>query len=549
MLDQIINFSFALDVTQVGDVFTFISKIENMTFNESLEFLAERANIKLPENKNYEDPQTKLKEKMFAIYADSTLFYHERLYKPLAKIAQDYVRKRKLNSATLEQFKIGYSGETNELYGFLHNKGYSDKDIEMTELCVKGKDGKYYDFFRKRLMFPIMNVSGKVMAFGARKLEDDGNPRNPKYLNSRDSLIFKKRENLFALNFAKKEDINSLVLVEGNMDVISLHLRGIRTAVASLGTAFTSEQAKLIRKYTDKVIISYDSDSAGQKAILAADEILEKFGIEARVLQIDVPGVKDPDEYIIKYGAGRFKLLMENAISMVEYKVKVLKEKYNLEVAGDKIRFLREVSKIISKVESKIEREIYIDKTSKQYGISKEAIFGEINKILYKSRQDTKKVLERPLPNREKKQEIKVSSVEVEREKMILYFLIKNYDEIGEKLVSKVKIEDFRIEKYKKIYNKILELKNNGNNIYNGLTNTEDEEFQASLSEILFSEYEINSVEKFTEEIISNYDKNKLNARKDEILALLNDKNIDKEKMISLEEELNDIIKELAKAK
>jgi len=154
--------------------------------------------------------------------------------------------------------------------------GYSDKDIEITELCVKGKDGKYYDFFRKRLMFPIMNVSGKVMAFGARKLEEDGNPRNPKYLNSRDSLIFKKRENLFALNFAKKEDIQSLILVEGNMDVISLHLRGIRTAVASLGTAFTLEQAKLIRKYTDKVILSYDADAAGQKAILAANEILEK---------------------------------------------------------------------------------------------------------------------------------------------------------------------------------------------------------------------------------------------------------------------------------
>ena len=146
----------------------------------------------------------------------------------------------------------------------------------MTELCVKGKDGKYYDFFRKRLMFPIMNISGKVMAFGARKLEEDNNPRNPKYLNSRDSIIFKKRENLFAMNFAKKEDVKNLVLVEGNMDVISLHLRGIKTAVASLGTAFTIEQAKLIRKYTDSVIISYDADSAGQKAILAANEILEK---------------------------------------------------------------------------------------------------------------------------------------------------------------------------------------------------------------------------------------------------------------------------------
>ena len=266
-------------------------------------------------------------------------------------------------------------------------------------------------------------------------------------------------------------------------------------------------------------------------------------------MQIDIPGVKDPDEYIIKYGAGRFKILMENAISMVEYKVQVLKNEYNLEIAGDKIRFLKEVSKLISKVESKIEREIYIDKISKQYGISKEAIFGEINKLLYQSKGDTNKLLTKPLPSNVQKEQPKVSSVEIEREKMILYFLIKNYDEIGEKIISKVKIEDFKVEKYKNIYNKILELKNNGNNIYNGLTNIEDEKFQASLSEILFSEYEINSVEKFTEDMINNYEKNKLNSRKNEILKLLNDTSLEREEMISLEKELNDIIKELAKVK
>ncbi|MBR1817841.1 MAG: hypothetical protein IJ772_03225 [Bacilli bacterium] len=266
-------------------------------------------------------------------------------------------------------------------------------------------------------------------------------------------------------------------------------------------------------------------------------------------MQIDVPGVKDPDEYIIKYGAGRFKLLMENAISMVEYKVKVLKEEYNLNVASDKIRFLKEVSKLIAKVESKIEREIYIDKISKQYGISKEAVFGEINKLLYKSNQDTNKILTRPLPNKEKKEVPEISNVEQEREKMILYFLIKNYEEVGEKIVSKVKIEDFKVEKYKNIYNKILELKNNGNNIYNGLTNIEEEEFQSSLGEVLFSEYELNSVEKFTEDIINNYEKNKLNSRKNEILKLLNDKSLKKEEVISLEEELNKIIMELAKVK
>ena len=276
---------------------------------------------------------------------------------------------------------------------------------------------------------------------------------------------------------------------------------------------------------------------------------LKKFGIRARVLQIDVQDIKDPDEYVIKYGAGRFKLLIDNAISMVEYKVKILKNNYNLEIVEDKIRFLNEVSKIISKVESKIEREIYIDNISKQYGISKEAIFGEINKLLYKTNKDTNKLLSKPIPTKEKIEMSNISNVEIEREKMILYFLIKNYDEIGEKIISKVKIEDFVVEKYKKIYNKILELKNNGNNIYSELTNIEDEEFQASLGEIFFSEYDITSVQKFTEDVINNYEKNKLNSRKSEIIKLLSDANLEKEEMTSLENELNEIIKELAKVK
>lgn len=240
---------------------------------------------------------------------------------------------------------------------------------------------------------------------------------------------------------------------------------------------------------------------------------------------------------------------MENAISIIEYKVMLLKKEYNLNIAGDKIRFLREVSKIISKVDSKIEREIYIDKISKQYGISKEAIFGEINKILYKSNKDTNKILNRPLPNKVKIELPEVSNVEQEREKMILYFLIKNYSEVGEKIISKVSSEDFKVEKYKKIYNKILEFKETGNNIYNELTNVEEEELQSNLSEIFFSEYDISSVEKFTEDVINNYEKNKLNTRKNEILKLLSNKELNKNESLCFEKELNEIIIELAKSK
>lgn len=528
-----------------GDVFTFISKIENLSFKESIEFLAERANIKLPELNNYStDPQSQLKEKMYSIHADATMFYHERLYKPLAKIAQDYVKKRKLDNKTLQAFKIGYSGEKNELYKFLKNKGYSDNEIDTTGLCFKVDSGEYIDKFRKRLMFPIMNVSGKVIAFGGRRLEDNN---SAKYLNSNESLIFKKKDNLFALNLVKKSGSKTVILVEGYMDVISLHQRGINTAVASLGTALTEEQGNLLRRF-DKLIFSYDSDEAGQNAILRGSEVLEKLGVEGRILQME--GAKDPDEYIIKYGSGRFNLLVENAISLIEFKTKMLKSQYNLDVASEKIKFLKEVSKLISNIDSKIEREIYIDKIAENNGISKEAIFAEVNKLLY-SRKDVNQILTKPINKIEKGELLpEVDKTELEREKMILYFLIKNYEEIGEKIVSKVLVEDFKVEKYKNIYNKILEIIKNGNtNIYNVLTNVEEAEFQATLSEIMFSEYEINSVEKFTEDIINNYEKNKMTQRKSEILQKISNNDISEEERVPLEEELKYIITNLAKMK
>lgn len=533
----------------VGDVFTFIQKIENRTYIESLEFLAERSNIKLPTLNSIDNPQVKLKEKMYAIYADSTIFYHEKLYKPLAKKAQEYVKQRKLNNLMLEQFKIGYSSENwNDLYKFLHNKGYTDKEIESTGLCIKSKRGEYIDFFRNRLMFPVMNVSGKVMAFGGRRL--DNNDKSPKYLNSNDSLIFKKRENLFALNFAKKSQSKTIVLVEGYMDVISLHQRGIDTAVASLGTALTEGQGKLIRKYSDKLIFSYDADDAGRRAILEGDKVLEKIGVEGRVLQMEKSEAKDPDEYIIKYGSGRFKMLMDNAISMIEYKTLMLRKKYNLEIATDKISFLKEVAKMIAEIDSKVEREIYVDKIATSNNISKEAIFADLNKLLYGKKENSVKTLTRQMPLKQQKEtNLDINKVEIEREKMILYFLIKNYEEIGEKIVSKVKVEDFKVEKYKNIYNKILEIiKNGNNNIYNILTNIEDSNFQADFSEIMFSEYEIN-VQKFTEDIINNYERTKLSFRKNEILKLVSDKNLAPEESAKLIKELNELLIELAKMK
>ena len=244
-----------------GDVFTFVSEIEKLSFREAIEFLAERGHITLPaEQDEGFNAKQYLKDRMYKVNMETTLFFHERLYLPLAKIAQEYVKERKLDNNTLKAFKIGYSGEYNELYNHLKAKGFKENEILATGLVNKTERGEFVDRFRKRLMFPIMSVNGKVVAFGGRRLD----------------LVYSKKQHLFALNLAKQTGEKQIILVEGYMDAISLHQRGIKNTVASLGTALTDEQGRLLRKYSEQVLMSYDSDGAGQEAILRGLEILGK---------------------------------------------------------------------------------------------------------------------------------------------------------------------------------------------------------------------------------------------------------------------------------
>ena len=242
------------------------------------------------------------------------------------------------------------------------------------------------DSFRKRLMFPIQDVRNKVIAFGGRVLDDS----KPKYINSPENIVYSKGRHLFGLNVAKRHDIKQIIIVEGYMDAISLYQRGITNVVASLGTALTEAQGRLLRRHSEKIILGYDADGAGQAAILRGMEILQNMGCDIRVLQID--GAKDPDEYVVKYGPERFGKCVENAISLVEFKVKMLKQDLNLEVTNDKIKFLNEIAKILAKANNQMEREIYIDKISKDYKISKEAIQAEVNKIMYANSSGAKKL-------------------------------------------------------------------------------------------------------------------------------------------------------------
>ena len=527
-----------------GNVITFISKIEGMNFVETVQSLAERANIQLPTLENTGDSlKEELKAKVYKVNEFTAQYYHENLYKPQAKIAQEYVRKRQLNNETLKSFRIGFSGKFDELYQELKKQGFEEKEILESGLVNKNDRGQYIDRYRNRLMFPICDVRGRVIAFGGRVLDDS----KPKYINSPENVVYSKGRHLFGLNVAKKGDTKKLLIVEGYMDVISLHQRGITNVVAPLGTALTEQQGWLLRKSAEQIILSFDSDAAGLQAKLRALDILQNMGCDLRILQVE--GAKDPDEYVVKYGNARFQNLIEKASSIVEFKVKVLKKDLNLDNVNDKIKFLNEIAKLIAKVDNNIEREIYIEKIAKEYEISKEAIYAEVNKLTYKNVQN-EKVLEKSKPTIvHRKREIKEVSESIKkRENTIISILLNGDLNIFQIIKQNIKPEDFQYELNNKIAKKLYEEFEKGNSNINGIIDELDEEEQNQITMIMAEDYEINDIEKAIDDIMQSYEKEKLNNRKFEILDLL-EQNTDSEEKKKLEKELTDIIIRLAKIK
>lgn len=522
-----------------GNVIHFISKIEGLNFRESIELLAEKANITLPKLDSVGDNKTQeLKDKIYQINKETAYFYHENLYKPSAKPAQEYVKKRKLNNATLKNFIIGYSGNFDELYKFLKSKGFSDEAILASDLVNRNERGQYIDRFRHRLMFPIQDVRGRIIAFGGRVLDDS----KPKYINSPENLVYSKGRNLFGLFNAKKGDTKKILIVEGYMDVISLHQRGITNVVASLGTALTEAQGRLLRRSSEQVILGYDADGAGQEAIMRGLDILKNLGCDVRVLQIS--GAKDPDEYVTKFGEDRLKKCIDNAISLVEFKVKVLKRNLNLENTGDKIKFLNEIAKILSKVENSMEQEIYIEKISKEYNISKESLYSEIKKILYPKNTSSKILEKRNIQyNAPKNEDNNVSKERLNRENTIIAMLIMFNSKVYSKIKNKIKVEDFKSETNKTILKRLYEEYEKGaTEIYDVLSLFDDEGQINHITEIMAKDYGITDIEKGVDDILNTYESENLKEQRDEVLKKLEDKDLDNETKLMYEQELNNII-------
>ena len=392
-------------------------------------------------------------------------------------------------------------------------------------------------------MFPIQDTRNRVIAFGGRVLDDS----KPKYINSPENIVYSKGRHLFGLNVAKKGDLKRIIIVEGYMDAISLHQRGISYAVASLGTAMTEAQGRLLRKSSQQVIIGYDSDGAGQAATMRGLEILQGLGCDVRILQIE--GAKDPDEFVIKYGPERFEKQVDKAISLVEYKVKVLKNTLNIEHPNDKIKFLKEIAKVLSKIDNEIEREVYAQKISSEYQVSKEAIYAEISKLENTS-VTNKRVLESAKPRLQVKEESKVEEQVLKREKLIIYLLINYPEESYNRIKNVIRVEDIKDETNKQIIKKLYdELEKGNSNTSNVLDWFEEEKIINEISWILAYDFEITEIEKCIDDILGIYEKEKVIQERNDIINQLDSEGLTKEQIDVLESRLNEIIIQLAKMK
>lgn len=373
-----------------GGVINFVMEIENLSYPDAVRFLAKRAGMEVPEDEQYHS-RYRQQERLWALSAEAARFFHAQLYQPAGAQALAYARGRGLSQKILTNFGMGYAPDRwTALLEAMEAKGYTQQELLDAGLALRhAEKGTVYDRFRNRLMFPIIDVRGHVIGFGGRVMDNS----TPKYLNSPDTLIFNKRKNLFAMNLAKRSKAGRIILVEGYMDAIALHQYGFDSAVASLGTALTQDQVALLARYTDQVVLIYDGDEAGQNATRRALPMLERSGLQIRVLAIQ--GAKDPDEYLQKFGADRFKLLLDGAENQMEYQIAALARKYDITQDSQKVEFLQAAADLLAEVGSGVEREVYGGRIAQAAGVSYDTLKLEIDKAARRAGRRAKKKQER----------------------------------------------------------------------------------------------------------------------------------------------------------
>ncbi len=356
-----------------GSVINFIMEIENLGYRDAVAFLARRAGMTMPEEEN--DAESRKRARMLALNKDAARFFYEQLSTPAGQAARDYMARRRISPGIARTFGLGFAPDSwDSLEKAMRQKGYTGLELADAGLVRRGKSSGFYDTFRNRLMFPVIDVRGNVIGFSGRILGDG----EPKYMNSPETLVFNKSRNLFAMNLAKKSKSGYIILSEGNIDVVSLHQAGFDSAVASLGTSLTPEQARLLSRYTKQVIIAYDNDGAGMKASQRAIGILEKLDVKVKILRLT--GAKDPDEFIKARGAEAFRKLLEGSEDQMDYRLRNVTEKYDLTADDQKVAFLKEASDLLAHMPGAVERQVYAMRVASLAGVAADVVSGEVER-------------------------------------------------------------------------------------------------------------------------------------------------------------------------
>lgn len=439
-----------------GDVITFIKSIENLDYMESVRFLAQRAGMSMPEDRD--DGSAKLRQRIYEMNRTAGRYFHETLFSPEGKAGMDYIKGRGLSEHTIKRFGIGYApNDYHKLHYFMKSKGFSEDELERGALLARNNN-RVYDKFRHRVMFPIFDTRGNIIAFGGRALDADA---PAKYLNSDETFVFQKRETLFALNYAKNSKADYFILCEGYMDVIAMHQAGFTSAVATLGTAITPSQARLIGRMGKKeVILSYDSDGPGQKAASRGINLLNEAGVKARVLKMT--GAKDPDEFITKYGAEAFAHLIENSGGAIEYELSKLTNGLDLMKRDeDRSTYLKRAVTFLAQITSPIDREVYISRTAETAGIPADTVRFAVNSEIDRMKKRNKRDEYRNLISPRNTDKVNPQSAKLPREEKaergVICFLYHNPDKLQniEKELTGGFVTDFNRRVYDYMRNRL----------------------------------------------------------------------------------------------
>lgn len=478
-----------------GDVITFIMKIENLDFTEAVKLLAQRSGLELPRDNSADSMLAKRKTRIYEMNRLAANFFYMQLVKGNDKSGLQYFADRKLSPQTVKKYGLGYAPDSwNSLTDMLRSKGYSDDEIVDAWLGSKSKKGNIFDIFRKRVMFPIVDLRGNIIGFGGRVL--DGS--QPKYLNTGATPVFDKGSNLFSMNFAKNADTKRLILCEGYMDVIAVNQAGFENVVATLGTAITPDQARLMSHYAEEIVIAYDSDNAGQKATQKAINHFADVGIRTRILHME--GAKDPDEYIKKFGSDRFRMLIEGSDDAIDFMLDKCENGIDTATESGRVELLKRASRVLADIDSPLEREVYISRTSKKCDIPTQVLKAHIDSLLKKNFRTEKNTEWRNIKAKttysrdDLNPEASAHKKEARAEECIIYFLMKHPGEAAE-IGDKAPPDIFITSLNKKIYAALLEKMKNSDMFTLSLMAGElsDEEMgRLSRIDVLNREYSVN---------------------------------------------------------